>query len=161
MRFRAVWISRKSAERLKAVAFHDSVPRHKSPASLRTILKMFRKDARSRILADAAGIESWISKGMCSWPVVCSIFGRVPSAQSLLLCRCVLAADRRTETKTSMNIAFAFQMSTLFLIKNKKMFCAHCHVSNEPGAASLATLNPADTRSYEARYQSCGVSTVA
>ena len=63
--------------------------------------------------------------------------------------------------KTSMIIAFAFQMSTLFLIKNKKMFCANCHVSNEPGAASLATLNPADTRSYEARYQSCGVSTVA
>ena len=99
MRFRAVWISRKSAERLKAVAFHDSVPGHKSPASLRTILRVFRKDARSRILADAAGIESWIPKGMCSWPVVCSIFGRVPSAQSLLLCRCVLAADRRTETK--------------------------------------------------------------
>ena len=99
MRFRAVWISRKSAERLKAVAFHDSVPGHKSPASLRTILRVFRKDARSRILADAAGIASWIPKGMCSGPIVCSIFGRVPSAQSLLLCRCVLAADRRTETK--------------------------------------------------------------
>lgn len=143
------------------MAFHDSVPGHKSPASLRTILRVFRKDARSRILADAAGIASWIPKGMCSGPIVCSIFGRVPSAQSLLVCRCVLAADRRAATKSSMNIAFAFQMSTLFLIKNKKLFCASCHVSNEPGATSLATLNPADTRSYEARYQSCGVSTVA
>jgi hypothetical protein len=83
MRFRAVWISRKSAERLKRPwLFHDSVPGHKFPAPLRSILRMFRKDARSRILADAAGIESWIPKGMCSGPVVYSIFGRVPSAQS-------------------------------------------------------------------------------
>jgi hypothetical protein len=52
-----------------------------------------------------------------------------------------------------MIIGFTFHVSTLFLIKNKKMFCASCHVSNEPGATFLATLNPADTRSYETRYQ--------
>lgn len=63
------------------MAFHDSVPGHKSPASLRTILRVFRKDALRGYLQTRQALGSWIPKGMCNGPVVCSIFGCVPSAQ--------------------------------------------------------------------------------
>ena len=146
------------------MAFHDSVPGHKSPASLRTILRIFRIKRRvARILTDVAGIE--ILDSQRDVQRVCRLFyfGRVPSAQShccSAACRCKPCADRWAEPEHRLRVP---NVDGVFNQKQENVLCklscfeqARCD-----GATSLATLNPADTRSYEARYQSCRESTVA
>ena len=123
------------------MAFHDSVPGHKSPASLRTILRMFRKDALRGYLQTWQALKSWIPKGMCSGSVVCSILGACQAHNHIAA---LLPADVSPVLTggQSQGTGFAFQMSTVFLIKNKKMFCASCHVSNKPDATVRPRWQP-------------------